>query len=105
MSIPTPAEITQTLSDFDMLVRQGLEDGNIQIVMKEHAATMVSRYALVQLIVFNFPAEIILQNLHPTDRTRGGCIPRSIVSPPLSEALPPERHHPHIFGRGKKTTG
>ena len=42
MSTPTAAKITQTLSHFDGLVWQGLEDGNIHMVMKEHGLMMVS---------------------------------------------------------------
>ena len=45
MSTPTAAKITQTLSHFDALVWQGLEDGNIHMVMKEHGLMMVSSYA------------------------------------------------------------
>ena len=45
MSTPTAAKITQTLSHFNALVWQGLEDRNIHMVMKEHGLMMVSSYA------------------------------------------------------------
>ena len=84
----THSQIRRRANDYDLQIRQGLEDGSVRQVVKRLGADLVSKakkFALFQLISLN-PGKTIGPSYEGISRT-SGCISAALVFVPIHSRL------------------